>query len=49
MKRTRQGNIQKEQESHRKVAKQAKNKVLGMQFDIGSLLKEMCKVLQYNN
>lgn len=47
MKRTRQGNIRKEQESTLKVAKQAENKVLDMRFDVGSLPKDV-RVSIYN-
>jgi hypothetical protein len=45
MKRTRQGNIRKEQERPLKVSKQAKNKVsqrvIGMQVDVSSLPKDV--------
>lgn len=41
MKRTRQGNIRKEQESRCKVAKQGKNIVLDMRFDVSSLPKDV--------
>ena len=41
MKRTRQGNIRKEQERPLKVSKQAENKVLDMRFDVSSLPKDI--------
>jgi hypothetical protein len=41
MKRTRQGNIRKEQERPLKVSKQAENKVFDMRFDVSSLPKDI--------